>query len=99
LFIFLLVQTFFTHALPTDSLVRLSEITYTSAFERQVFDDYFQHHKKDYLALFMAVSKETGNTGFVQSRQQYQEVLEQLNTSDLQKKMKQKDKSHLQPDA
>jgi tetratricopeptide (TPR) repeat protein len=86
LFAFLLSQTIATQASPADSLVRLEEVHYHSPLEKQLFEDYFLRQKKDYLALFMAVSLETGSSELTHGRQLYQQILQQLNTTDLQKK-------------
>jgi tetratricopeptide (TPR) repeat protein len=83
---FLLLPAFTTFALSSDSLVQLREITYNSSFEKQAFEEYFTGDKKNYLALFMAVSKKTGSSEFSTAHQAYQETLKQLNTGDLQKK-------------
>ncbi|QHT70613.1 hypothetical protein GXP67_30150 [Rhodocytophaga rosea] len=85
-FVFFLIQSSSLYALSTDSLVRMEEITYNSPFEKQAFGEYFMQDKKNYLALFMAVSKETGSSEFAAANQAYQENLKQLNTADLQKK-------------
>ncbi|MDO1451031.1 hypothetical protein Q0590_32455 [Rhodocytophaga aerolata] len=86
LFAFLLVNSFATHALQTDSLVHLGEVNYNSSFEKEAFQDYFTKGKKNYLALFMSVSKETGSSEFANAHQAYQETFKQLTTGDIQKK-------------
>ncbi len=86
LFAFLLLPSFAMYALQTDSLVHLGEVTYNSPFEKQAFQEYFIQGKKNYLALFMAVSKETGNSEFDKAQQVYEEMVNQLNTADVQNK-------------
>ena len=77
LFSFFLAPAFTTYALPSDSLVRMEEITYNSSFEKKAFEDYFRQNKKNYLALFVAGSKETGSSEFSSAHQAYQETLKQ----------------------
>jgi hypothetical protein len=96
---FLFVQPYISQALPADSLVHLAEIHYNSPFEKGLFEDYFQHHKKDYLALFMAVSKETGNSEFTQGQPAIPANPEPAAHSQFaQKKRSKKDQNDLQPD-
>lgn len=79
-------QRSYTKELPQDSIVRVEELTFSSPFEQQLFSQYFTDKKSDYLALFMAVSRQMDNNKFMAGQKQYQNKLKDILSGDLSKK-------------
>ena len=75
-----------TYAQERDSLVYPDEITYSSDFERKVFDDYFNNNSVDYLALFLTIDKNLTEDKFIQYKNEFQNKIAALNNKRLQKK-------------
>jgi tetratricopeptide (TPR) repeat protein len=70
---------------PADSLVRWSEIKFTSAFERTTFQNFLKEDKKDYLKLFLANSP-TSDDDVKRFEDKIAATIEQVNASGALKK-------------
>ena len=75
---------------PQDSLVSLSEITFHSEFEEQIFRDFFTHGKKDYLALFSMIDPTFDAGALSKSQNQYRAFINRIKDSNYIKKKPEK---------
>lgn len=81
------------YAGPSDSLISLvkfEEINYNSSFEQKVFEDHFVNQRENFLALFLALSKDIDEKSFQIIQKKYLDKLENIKAQKLESKREDK---------
>ncbi len=69
-----------------DSLVYYQDLSFNSEFEKKAFEEYFIQHNEDYLALFMALSKEVDQKKYEAAKSIIETQYSRLNTEKFKNK-------------